>query len=166
MPYTIYKLVNQSTGKTYTGVTKKLKIRTQLHFASLKRGKHNNPGLQADFNRGDKFSLIEVLTVNTLRDGLKEEVRNMDNDTYNIRINIATTTYSDGALKKEVLEKLDASYLAKGRLCTVANRGLITIEKWLHSNSIKLTTPAALKVIREQLGLTDAQILEESKQTA
>jgi hypothetical protein len=43
------------------------------------------------------------------------------------------------------------------------DRGQNTIENWMASKDIRLTTPTAVVIIKEETGLTDAEILEEEK---
>lgn len=69
-------------------------------------------------------------------------------------------------IKKEVIEKIKGDKEIVARLCGSLNKSYPTIHRWLDENHELLTTASALKVLREELGLTDAQILEESKQTA
>jgi hypothetical protein len=42
----------------------------------------------------------------------------------------------------------------------------ISVRRYIETNSDNLTKAASLKVIREETGLTDSEILEEEKQTA
>jgi hypothetical protein len=45
------------------------------------------------------------------------------------------------------------------------DRGQNTIENWMASKDIRLTTPTAVQIIREETGLQNEEILEEDKQT-
>ncbi len=47
------------------------------------------------------------------------------------------------------------------KLADATNVSTATIYKWIQGNSDNLTKAAAMKVIREETGLTDAEILEE-----
>lgn len=47
-----------------------------------------------------------------------------------------------------------------GRLIMEFNRGQNTIENWLKSDNSPLTTPLGVKIISEETGLTDEEILE------
>jgi len=45
-------------------------------------------------------------------------------------------------------------------------RGDKTINAWLDGKNIVLTTPTAVEIIKKETGLTDSEILEDSKVTA
>lgn len=48
-----------------------------------------------------------------------------------------------------------------GKLMTAFNRTQRSIENWLDSKDVRLTTPLAVQLIKEETGLEDSQILEE-----
>lgn len=50
---------------------------------------------------------------------------------------------------------------AKNRLMEEMDISPATLYRWLNKNDDNLTKAAALKIIREETGLTDEQILEE-----
>ncbi len=52
------------------------------------------------------------------------------------------------------------------RLMMAFDRGQNTIENWMASKDIRLTTATAIQIFREETGLTDSEILEEEKETA
>lgn len=67
----IYKITNKQNGRRYFGSAKCFRVRWSQHANSLKRGKHQNKFLQADFNKcGEEAFVLEVLEVMT---GTKEE---------------------------------------------------------------------------------------------
>lgn len=66
-------------------------------------------------------------------------------------------------LKATVLATLRRTKEAKNRLAFELNKSSYTIEKWIRNNDDNLTKAASLKIIREELGLTDSEILEEEK---
>lgn len=161
MTYTIYKLINKTNGKTYTGCTEQFDIRIKTHFRLLKRNKHYNLSLQKDYNNGDHFGFIQITTLSDRKSALKAEAKNIDKgSTYNINIAIIREGYANGWIKKSVLKKIDANINLKGRLCVAMNVTYPSVENRLRANSIYLTLAAALKVIREELNLTNDQILE------
>jgi hypothetical protein len=47
-----------------------------------------------------------------------------------------------------------------GRLMIAFDRGQNTIENWMHDKDIRLTTPTAVQIIKEETGLVDEEILE------
>lgn len=65
-------------------------------------------------------------------------------------------------LKKEVLAKIKNSTGIRGRICAETGKSFSTVQRWVAKNDEGLTLAASLKVIREELGLTDKQILEEA----
>lgn len=69
-------------------------------------------------------------------------------------------------LKATVLATLRRTKEAKNRLAFELNLSSYTIEKWIRENDDSLTKAAAMKIIREELGLTDSEILEEEKVSA
>lgn len=67
----IYKITNKLNGRIYIGSAKRFKERWKDHESSLRRNKHGNKFLQADFNKsGTDAFLFEVLEVT---EGIKEE---------------------------------------------------------------------------------------------
>lgn len=50
------------------------------------------------------------------------------------------------------------------KLMIAFDRGQNTIENWCASKDVRLTTPTAVQVIKEETGLEDSQILEEEKE--
>ena len=48
-----------------------------------------------------------------------------------------------------------------GRLMGAFNRGQNTIENWLASKDVRLTTPTAVQIITEEAGLSENEILEQ-----
>lgn len=67
----IYKITNKQNGRRYFGSAKCFQVRWSQHANSLKRGRHQNKFLQADFSKcGEEAFVFEVLEVMT---GTKEE---------------------------------------------------------------------------------------------
>lgn len=64
------------------------------------------------------------------------------------------------SVKKRILKKLDTPRI-RTRLALALDVTDQTIMRYLDSNSDNLTKAAALKVIREELNLSDTEILEE-----
>jgi hypothetical protein len=70
-------------------------------------------------------------------------------------------------LTKKAIELLKKNQVAKNRLALVLSRSGATINRWLYeSDTLILTTAAALEVIREETGLSDDDILEQQNKTA
>lgn len=69
-------------------------------------------------------------------------------------------------IREDVLSKISASNQIRGRLSAELNKSSFTIHKWIQDNHENLTKAAALRIIREELQLTDDQILEETEKTA
>lgn len=74
---------------------------------------------------------------------------------YNIQIQMR--------IKKHILKKIDDDDQLKGRLARTLTKSIFTIQRYINRNSPQLRISESLKVIREELGLTDDQILEETK---
>lgn len=74
-------------------------------------------------------------------------------------------------IKKQVIKKIQENHYLKALLTAACGCTIWTIDRWLDPHykprrkgiPSPLTSAAALKVIREELGLTDDQILEETK---
>lgn len=71
-------------------------------------------------------------------------------------------------IKKKVLEKIDESDTTVVRLVRELKVSYPTVRRWINANEEdgQLTTATAVKIIREELGLPDSQILEETKTAA
>lgn len=69
-------------------------------------------------------------------------------------------------IKTKVLEKIDGNKSIVSRLCLELNKAYPTIRKWINENDDNLTKAAALQIIREELNLTDDQILDRQKEAA
>jgi hypothetical protein len=65
----------------------------------------------------------------------------------------------------KAIECIKGNNKLMGRLMIAFDRGQNTIENWMASKDIRLTTPTAVQIIREETGLQDEEILEEDKQT-
>lgn len=63
----------------------------------------------------------------------------------------------------KAIEGIKGNNRLMGRLMIAFDRGQNTIENWMTSKDIRLTTPTAVQIIREETGLTDAEILEEGE---
>lgn len=81
----VYKLVNKTTGKTYTGVTGRYNVRIWTHFNCLKRNAHYNTALQEDYNKGHEFE-AKIITTANARERFSREAENIDSNTYNERL--------------------------------------------------------------------------------
>lgn len=55
---------------------------------------------------------------------------------------------------------IKGSNKAIGRLIIAFDRGQNTIENWMRDKDVRLTTPMAVQIIREETGLSDEEILE------
>lgn len=69
-------------------------------------------------------------------------------------------------LTQRVLEALKNNKTARARLQLGLDRSEYTINRYIFSNDVMLTTAAALKIIREETGLSDAQILDKERAQA
>lgn len=69
-------------------------------------------------------------------------------------------------IKANILEQIANSNQLKARLQGELNKSPFTIHKWIKDNDDNLTKASALKIIGEELGLTNDEILEETKTAA
>ena len=65
-------------------------------------------------------------------------------------------------ISDKALMAIKGSNILIGRLMIAFNRGQNTIENWMNSKDIRLTTPDAVKIISEESGLSEGEILDES----
>ncbi|WP_171681340.1 GIY-YIG nuclease family protein [Paenibacillus planticolens] len=67
--YTIYKIFNKTTGKSYVGSTKNPRSRWRDHKSTLNRKRHSSRWLQADWELyGEEDFVFEVLEDTVLKD--------------------------------------------------------------------------------------------------
>lgn len=66
-------------------------------------------------------------------------------------------------LKSAVLATIRNNKRIKNRLALEMDKSSFTIERWITTNDQSLTLASALKIIKEETGLTDNEILEESE---
>lgn len=69
-------------------------------------------------------------------------------------------------LTQKAVEAIKNNKRARARLQLDLDKSEYTINKYIAENDIMLTTAQALKVIREETGLEDSEILEENSITA
>lgn len=87
--YTIYRLINEDTGRNYIGMTSKpLSERLDRHLWALRRDDHPTDDLQQDWNAGHQaLSIQQVRRCATKEQAMKAEIRaiNAEISPYNIR---------------------------------------------------------------------------------
>lgn len=66
----------------------------------------------------------------------------------------------------KAIEMIKGNNKLMGRLMIAFDRGQNTIENWMVSKDIRLTTPTAVQILKEETGLTDNEILEEGEPAA
>lgn len=69
-------------------------------------------------------------------------------------------------ISDKAIEAIKGNNRLMARLMMAFDRGQNTIENWMASKDIRLTTPTAVQIFREETGLTDSEILEEEKISA
>lgn len=67
-------------------------------------------------------------------------------------------------ITNKALEAFKGNNKLIARLMIAFDRGQNTIENWMASKDVRLTTPIAVQIIMEETELTNAEILEESKE--
>lgn len=162
MTYTVYKITNKTTGKTYVGCTSDYAERFRNHFTALRNNKHKIGLMQLDYNTGHRFEHSVIASgISCKKEALALEAENVSANSYNRNKLFLVNGYPDGAIRQDVLSRIDLSESTKERLAHLTKRSVNTITKMVRSNHIKLALRSSLKVIREQLGLTNSQILNE-----
>jgi hypothetical protein len=68
--------------------------------------------------------------------------------------------YLEMTISEKAISEIKKSNRIMGRLMIAFDRGQNTIENWLVSKDIRLTTPTAVQIISEESELTEADILE------
>lgn len=68
-------------------------------------------------------------------------------------------------LKATVLQTIRNHKVVKNRLALELNKSSYTIERWIKENDDNLTKAASMAIIREELGLTDSEILQEENES-
>ena len=63
------------------------------------------------------------------------------------------------------VDKILSSNKLMGRLMGAFDRHQKTIQDWVHDKDIRLTTPMAISIIKEETGLDDSEILEPIKES-
>ena len=62
-------------------------------------------------------------------------------------------------LSKEAKDCILSSNKLMGRLMGLFDRGQKSLQDWIGENDIRLTTPSAVKIIKEESGLSEDEIL-------
>lgn len=63
-------------------------------------------------------------------------------------------------ISNKAIEMITGNHRILGRLCSQFDRHMKTIENWIDSKDIRLTTPNAVKIIKEETGLNESEILD------
>ncbi len=66
-------------------------------------------------------------------------------------------------LNKKTLKALDASNVIKAKLQDVLKKSNVTIQRYIDSNDVMLTTIGALTVIESELGINYEDAIEKEK---
>lgn len=64
------------------------------------------------------------------------------------------------ALTNNAADQMKGNQRITGRLMALFNKSSFTIGRWIEDKDIRLTTPAAVQIIKEETGLKESQILE------
>ena len=54
----IYKLINKRTGEVFVSYSQRIAGGINNHLFKLRRGDHDNPDLQEDYDNGDRFNVV------------------------------------------------------------------------------------------------------------
>jgi hypothetical protein len=71
--------------------------------------------------------------------------------------------YLEMIVSDKAIELIKGNNKLMGRLMIAFDRGQNTIENWMASKDIRLTTPTAVQILKEETGLTEEEILEEGE---
>lgn len=69
-------------------------------------------------------------------------------------------------ISDKAVELLRGNHKAMGRLCTMFDKHMKTIENWISHRDVRLTTPGALQILREETKLPDEELLTEKAEVA
>ncbi|MGA6117481.1 hypothetical protein [Sphingobacterium anhuiense] len=67
---------------------------------------------------------------------------------------------SDIKLKQSVIEVIKSDNVLKNRIAIALNKSYPTIQRYVNSNSMNLTMECTLMVLRQELKLTNEELLE------
>lgn len=65
-------------------------------------------------------------------------------------------------IKQSILTQMGGNNKLVAKLMIAFDKGERTIQLWIENNSEKLTMAAALKIISEEIGVPESEILNES----
>lgn len=85
--YSIYKITNRDTGRTYIGMTEKpVEFRFRKHIRGLRAGEHVNDHMQADWNLGHSFVVVKLASRKhkDVAKRLETQLMNLEDNPYNI----------------------------------------------------------------------------------
>ena len=54
----VYKIINKRTGEVFVSYSKNMAWGIKSHDFKLRRGEHDNPDLQEDYDNGDRFNVV------------------------------------------------------------------------------------------------------------
>jgi len=69
--------------------------------------------------------------------------------------------YLEMIISDKAIEAIKGNNRLMARLMMAFDRGQNTIENWMVSKDIRLTTATAMQIFREETGLTDSELLED-----
>jgi len=92
----VYSITNRANGKRYVGVTSiDFRVRWHQHRIDLRKGRHCNKGLQADWNKvGEssfEFAILEVCSAADCKSKEQAAIRDLNARNPNFGYNIGTT---------------------------------------------------------------------------
>lgn len=65
------------------------------------------------------------------------------------------------ALTNNTADQMKGNQRLIGRLMALFNKSSFTIGRWIEDKDVRLTTPGAIDIIKEETGLDESQILED-----
>ena len=155
----IYRILNQSNGKSYVGQSQDVMHRKSCHFYDLKNNVHKNHVLQADYNDNADAFEFEVLCECKAED-LDELERyfikkyNSMNDGYNL---------SDGGIIGTRFVSETISRMSKAKIGNQYMKGVRLSEEW--KKHLSEAQPHRKKVICIETGETFESFADAARKT-
>ena len=132
----MYALVCKLNGRIYVGSSRQFKKRRGHHLTSLKRGKHENAGMQADYAQcgpsGFAFSIIQDVVFPS--ELLAEEKRII------AELAPRADLYNEALVPHQPVQYTPSNeldqWLTKSHAARILNISRGTLDKWIESNRL------------------------------
>lgn len=113
----IYKITNTKTGESYIGKSVNIEQRIKQHQNELRKGTHHNSDLQADYNRGARFTYEIIKRVYDLNDlDAEERAEIARHDTFHHGYNQSPGGQYDGYGRNVGSGRLDSYSISNSKI--------------------------------------------------